>query len=174
MALSRPSPPSWEAVSLRQVIDEGLAFVAPRCAGARVRVVRQIDAALPPLSADRTQLVQVVVNLALNAIQAMPDGGVLRVEARPDPVGIALAVEDDGVGMDDEVLAKVFDPFFTTKREGEGTGLGLVVVHGIVTLHGGTMQVQSERGRGTRMTLRLPLHPPLGAEHRRKVPRAVG
>lgn len=160
MVLAKPSTPTLEAVSWREIIEEGLSFVAPRASVARVRVVHQLDAVLPAFSADRTQLVQVVVNLALNAIQAMPDGGVLRIEAGSDPMGVSLVVEDDGIGMDDDVLARVFDPFFTTKREGEGTGLGLVVVHGIVSLHGGTMEVRSVRGAGTRMTVHLPLRRP--------------
>jgi two-component system NtrC family sensor kinase len=97
------------------------------------------------------------VNLVVNAIQAMPEGGTLRIATRAAGSHVVLTVEDTGVGMDRAVLEKVFTPFFTTKDIHEGTGLGLPVVHGIVTSHGGTICVHSTPGQGTRFEICLPM-----------------
>ncbi len=108
------------------------------------------------ISADATQIQQVLVSLAVNGRDAMPQGGKLlvRVEAGRDEH--SLIVEDSGVGMDADVRARIFEPFFTTKARGRGTGLGLSVVHGIVSNHGGSVDVQSRPGIGTRFVVRLP------------------
>jgi len=99
----------------------------------------------------------VVVNLVVNAIQAMPHGGILTVETRVHGRQILLAVEDTGTGMSEEVMKQIFIPFFTTKGAGHGTGLGLPAVHGIVTSHGGTIQVHSRPGLGSRFEVTLPV-----------------
>jgi CheY-like chemotaxis protein len=119
---------------------------------------------------DSTQVHQVVMNLASNAVQAMPQGGVLRVAletarfeaARLATVGsivpgdyIVLGVSDTGTGIPEDVLERMFDPFFTTKEVGVGTGLGLSLVHGIVTSVGGAIEVATERGKGTTFTVHL-------------------
>ena len=125
---------------------------------------------LPALWADADQLQEVFLNLALNAADAMPDGGVLRIEARPVERGrpgdpgdagrfLAVVFEDTGQGIRPEHLDRVFDPFFTTKEVGEGTGLGLSVSYGIVKEHGGWIEVESEVDLGTRVTVNLPLAP---------------
>ena len=114
--------------------------------------------------ADRTQLEQVVMNLAVNARDAMPDGGTLTVAALSDGEFAILSVIDDGLGMDEETVARIYEPFFTTKPVGEGSGLGLSTVHGIVGQSGGTIEVESAPGAGTIFTIRLPLaHPALFA-----------
>ena len=135
----------------------------------RVRVVAEI-AAEHVVSADATLISQVLLNLALNARDAMPQGGRLDIrsdfatveksgelhhDARPGEY-VRLTVEDSGQGMAPEVLARVFEPFFTTKPIGQGTGLGLAMVHGIMTQHRGWVEVQSAVGRGTRFNLYLP------------------
>jgi len=106
---------------------------------------------------DRGQLEQVLTNLALNGADAMPDGGRLEVATWADNGQVGLTVRDDGTGMDDATRARIFEPFFTTKGE-LGTGLGLSVVHGIVTSHGGSIEVDTEPGRGTTFWVRLPRH----------------
>jgi CheY-like chemotaxis protein len=121
--------------------------------------------------ADVAQMEQVVINLAVNAQEAMPGGGQLRIEleeqeiedARPPPAPglvpgpyVVLEVSDTGAGMTPEVLEHVFEPFFTTKRQGEGTGLGLAIVHGIVQQHGGQVAVESAPGRGSTFRVYLP------------------
>jgi len=97
------------------------------------------------------------VNLVVNALQAMPDGGRLTVKTDLGPGSILLVVEDTGIGMTEDVAQKLFVPFFTTKDVGQGTGLGLPVAHGIVASHGGTIRVESSPGSGTRFTIQLPL-----------------
>jgi len=99
------------------------------------------------------------VNLVVNAIQAMPAGGRVRIDTYAVDQQVVLSIEDDGVGMSADVLKKIFIPFFTTKDVHEGTGLGLPVVHGIVTSHGGTVSVESAPGRGARFEIRLPQAP---------------
>lgn len=112
---------------------------------------------------NRTELEQVLVNLTMNAIHAMPGGGTLRVSvgsapARGEqPAAVCIEVEDEGVGIPEENLGRVFDPFFTTKGVGEGTGLGLSVSYGIVCDHQGQIDVSSKVGRGSRFSVRLPL-----------------
>jgi PAS domain S-box-containing protein len=109
---------------------------------------------------DPGRLEQVLVNLAVNAADAMPDGGTLLLRTKPDADGVVLEVNDSGVGMSRDVAERVFEPFFTTKEAGAGTGLGLAVVHGIITSAGGTVSVASEPGSGTSFRIWLPQQEP--------------
>jgi two-component system, cell cycle sensor histidine kinase and response regulator CckA len=111
---------------------------------------------LLPVLADRAQLEQVLVNLAVNARDAMPDGGTLAIAVAGTADGVRITVVDDGTGMLEEVRDRAFEPFFTTKDPGQGTGLGLATVHGIVTDSGGTVDITSAPGRGTSVTIFLP------------------
>ena len=108
------------------------------------------------VEADRTQLMQALVNVLMNSIQAAPRGGVIAVRARPEEARVGIRIEDNGGGIPPEVLSKVCDPFFTTKPEGEGTGLGLAITLGIARAHGGDLAIESELGKGTAVTLWLP------------------
>ena len=110
-----------------------------------------------PVRADHHQLEQVLLNLILNARDAMPEGGRVTVETGRDGQTAVLTVHDTGVGMDQQTLRRAFEPFFTTKEVGQGTGLGLSVVHGIVAQIGGQIQADSQPGRGSVFTLRLPI-----------------
>jgi len=101
------------------------------------------------------------MNLAVNARDAMTDGGTLTIAALSDGQFATLSVIDDGVGMDENTVARIYEPFFTTKPVGEGSGLGLSTVHGIVGQSGGTIEVESAPGAGTIFTIRLPLAHPL-------------
>ncbi|MBI5864242.1 MAG: PAS domain S-box protein [Planctomycetes bacterium] len=124
--------------------------------------------------ADRVQLGQVLINLALNAHDAMPDGGTLRLSVAKRPpldgadaaaeASVAIAVADTGIGMTPDVQARIFDPFFTMKSRGRGTGLGLAIVHGIVKEHGGHIEVQSQPGQGSTFTVVLPTIPAVSSE----------
>ncbi len=140
-----------------------------------IRIALQTEDGLPPVCADRGQLEQVIMNLAVNGRDAMPSGGTLTIETRA-PTGaersaradgesdrgesVWLVVSDTGTGMAPEVIAHVFEPFFTTKEPGRGTGLGLATVHGIVTQTGGHVTIDSRPGAGTTVTITLP-----AAEH---------
>jgi len=137
-----------------------LLFLESRWEKKGIRVVRELHPELPTITADPAQLQQVLVNLVVNAEQAMPEGGTLTLATAPGEDTVRLRVEDTGVGMDDEVCEKAFLPFFTTKDVNEGTGLGLAVVHGIVTAHGGTIRVSSEPGRGSTFEVELPVDEP--------------
>ncbi len=115
---------------------------------------------LPWIEADPTQIQQVLLNLVLNARDAMPDGGTLSIQVQPDPSDdqrVQLIVRDTGYGMTPEIRSRAFEPFFTTKGEERGTGLGLATVHGIVESHGGVVQVESEVGGGTSFIISFPL-----------------
>ncbi|WP_375769273.1 ATP-binding protein [Archangium gephyra] len=113
---------------------------------------------LPPILGQPRQIGQVVLNLLVNAVQAVPgQGGVVKVRTRAEEGEVVVEVRDNGVGMTKEVLGQLFQPFFTTKPVGEGTGLGLAVAYGIITGHGGRIEVESEPGRGTCFTVRLPV-----------------
>lgn len=157
MLFARQMPPQKTLVDLNAVIEDGLVFLESRCAKCGIRVQRRLSRHLPPITADPSQLNQVFVNLLVNAIQAMPEGGTLKIATRVTRQRIVLVVEDEGIGMSEEVLEKIFVPFFTTKDVHEGTGLGLPVVHGIVTAHGGTIAVKSSPGQGARFEVYLPL-----------------
>jgi signal transduction histidine kinase len=118
----------------------------------------QVDESLPPLHVDADQMKQVLLNLAINACEAMPDGGTLRIHIRPaeTPREVEIRVEDTGTGIPKENLGRLFTPFFTTKQIGKGTGLGLPIAYGIVKLHHGRIGVESEPGRGSVFTITLP------------------
>ncbi len=159
LVFARQEPPRKEVVNLNDVVREGLFFLEARCAKAGISVIYALDPELPLIAADASQLNQVVVNLVVNALQAMPDGGRLSVRTRVEEGDVCLEVEDSGAGMSTEVLQRVFVPFFTTKDVGEGTGLGLPVVHGIISSHDGTVRIESAPGQGTRVDVLLPRTP---------------
>ena len=166
MLFARQMPPQKTRVDLNAVIEEALYLLESRCSGAGIALVRRLSGRLPAITADRSQLHQVLVNLAVNAIQAMPAGGTLTVGTRASGRHVVLRVEDNGIGMNKEALDRIFIPFYTTKDINEGTGLGLPVVHGIVTSHGGTIDVTSAPGVGTRFEIRLPKAAPAPQEER--------
>jgi signal transduction histidine kinase len=143
-------------VNLNQLVEEVLNFFKSRCAQEGVELICSLSPNLPGVDADLSQLNQVVINLIVNALQAMPQGGDLKIQTSCEGNHVLLIVEDTGIGMSDEVLEKIFTPFFTTKEVGQGTGLGLPVVHGIITSHGGSVSVKSKMGRGTRFEIQLP------------------
>ncbi len=164
MMFARQTPPKKMLVNLNQLVQEGLYFLEARCARQGVEVVRILDSDLPEITADSAQLHQVLVNLAVNAVQAMPRGGKLTLRTARSEDRISLVVEDTGTGMDEKVLKRIFMPFFTTKEVGQGLGLGLAVVHGIVSGHRGSIKVQSKPGEGSRFEVILPVSSPADKE----------
>lgn len=161
-------------VTKLEAVVGGLMEMIRRLVGDRITVDCKLAEDTPPVLVDVPQIEQVVMNLVVNARDAMPEGGTLSVVVQALDIApgsdhgrltgapgrcAALQVSDTGVGMSQDVAARVFEPFFSTKAEDRGTGLGLSTVHGIVAHHGGTIAVQTERGRGTRFTVVLPSAP---------------
>jgi signal transduction histidine kinase len=149
-------------VSLEQLLDRALALLEGRLHRSGVEVTRVVDGGPLFLSGDRDQLTQVFITLIGNAIDAMPEGGVLTIETglHGGDNGLRCAgvdVVDTGRGIPPERLPDIFQPFYTTMPDGVGTDLGLPISRRIVEAHGGTLQAQNEPGRGTRMIVRLPL-----------------
>ncbi len=140
---------------LVEVIEEMVDFFTPTAQQANITIKRYLPADLPAVPLDQEMFKLALLNLMLNAEQAMPNGGELTIQAMREPEGISLSLIDTGNGMSPEVLARVFRPFFSTKPG--GTGLGLPTSRRIVEAHGGSIEVQSEVGRGTKFTLRLPV-----------------
>lgn len=155
---ARQSPPSKELLDINGVVRDTLTLVHKQAERADVVIEEQLAATLPAVLGDRNQLAQVLVNLSLNAIEAMPEGGLLSVSTRAVDGRVVIVVRDTGCGIKAEDLDRVFDPFFTTKPPGEGTGLGLSVSYGTVEQHGGELTVESREGVGTTMTVVLPIH----------------
>ena len=160
LIFAREMPPQKIKVNLNQLVEEALNFFRSRCTQEGVELTCSLSPNLPEVDADLSQLNQVVVNLIVNALQAMPQGGDLRIQTLYEDNQVLLIVEDTGIGMSEEVLGKIFTPFFTTKEVGKGTGLGLPLVHGIITSHGGSVRVKSKVGRGTRFEIQLPIAKP--------------
>ncbi len=156
LVFARQAPPHKTHVNLNQIVQDGLYFFEARCAKEGIELIRQLSPDMPEITADPGQLNQLLVNLVVNSLQSMPGTGKITVQTRFSKNNVYLIVEDTGTGMSKEVLDKIFVPFFTTKDVGHGTGLGLPVVYGIVTAHGGTIDVNSKPGRGTRFEIQLP------------------
>jgi two-component system NtrC family sensor kinase len=159
MLFARQQPTRRLQVNLNDVVRDGLYFLESRCVTSGIHLKRELQPDLPAVMGDPAQLHQVLVNLVVNAIQAMPEGGFLTVQTLCDNDHVLLRVEDSGTGIPQDVLENIFLPFFTTKDVGQGTGLGLAVVHGIVTSHGGTVKAESELGRGSCFEIHLPATP---------------
>ncbi|MHB8910564.1 MAG: ATP-binding protein [Syntrophales bacterium] len=151
-----PKEPHRERQSIEAIVEHALRLLAPDLSARKVTVMREYEPGLPSIPVDRDQLSQVFINILLNAIQSMGEGGEIRIvlRRRVPPPGIEASVTDTGAGIPAEDLEKVFEPFFSRKRK--GTGLGLAIVHQIVTGHQGEIGVESEAGRGTTFRIVLP------------------
>ncbi|RLA82075.1 MAG: hypothetical protein DRG36_00215 [Deltaproteobacteria bacterium] len=165
----RPQAPVFRTIDLRAPLREVLSFVAPLLEENGIRMVERISRSPLEIEGDGELLKQVFYNVVLNAVQAMPEGGTLRVSTtrrRSRIKGqrmVEVVVADSGVGIPPEDLQRIFSPFFTTKER--GTGLGLTVVHRIVEVHGGLVEVESEVGKGTTFRISIPLK---GGSRRRR------
>ena len=157
MIFSRQMPRQLSKTNLNHIIENILYFIDVRFQSRGITIVKQLDNDLPDLFADEVQLSQVIVNLITNSVHAMPDGGEIEVITKTKGNNVALIVQDSGVGMAPEVKDKIFEPFFTTKPVGQGTGLGLSVVQGIIDSHHGKISVKSAPDKGSRFEILLPL-----------------
>jgi two-component system NtrC family sensor kinase len=157
---SRSEHPEFEPLAIAPLVHDTLKLVRNQLTLSGIQVEEEFPADLPAIHGDRKTLQQVFLNLFINAIQAMLDGGTLSLKAYPSEDGQWLKVEvrDTGVGIEPGHLPRIFDPFYTTKQVGRGTGLGLSVTYGIVEKHGGHIEVQSRKGKGSTFTVILPVH----------------
>ena len=155
-------------VNVNTLIDDSLNFISNQISLQEIEVIRQYSE-LPPITADPQQLRQVFLNILVNACEAMPKGGkiIVRTSYLKDEEKVHVEIEDTGMGIDKEVLDKIFDPFFTTKEK--GTGLGLSVVYGIVNAHKGDLKIESKKGEGTKVIIKLPLRLERGEEKTEKI-----
>jgi two-component system, NtrC family, sensor kinase len=157
LLFSRRQDGDADRAPLREAIDRSLTLLAHHLSTHGVAVEVACEPADVAVQGDAGQLQQALVALLINAADAMPDGGTVRVEARREADGgVRLAVADTGVGIAAADLPHLFEPFFTTKPQGQGVGLGLSVVYGIAQRHGATVDVASEPGRGATFTMRFP------------------
>ncbi|HYR45088.1 MAG TPA: ATP-binding protein [Terriglobia bacterium] len=155
LSLSRKDPITWRIVSLNEAI-RATGKLLSETLDRNIRLEFELSTDSTSIKADETQVEQVVLNLAINARDAMPEGGLLKFTTRVAGDRVTVRVADSGMGIDREILPKIFDPFFTTKDKSKGTGLGLSVVYGIVKQIGGTIDVKSEVGAGTEFLLTFP------------------
>jgi two-component system sensor histidine kinase HydH len=143
-------------VNLNEVVEELTDFFGPMARASDIEIKSYVPPDLPPLALNRDMFKQALLNLLLNAQQAMPTGGEIALLARAEPNQVVFDLIDTGIGMSQEVVAKAFRPFYST-RSG-GTGLGLPTTRKIIEAHGGTLDVQSEVGRGTKFTIHMPIY----------------
>ena len=158
LLFARETVPKRRALNLNDVVANGLYFLASRCTKAGIDLRSELSDSVPDFVADQSQLIQVLTNLVVNSIQAMPNGGSLTVRTSCENDCVLLTVSDTGTGITEEVRQKMFNPFFTTKSDDQGTGLGLSVIHGIVETLGGNIKVESVVGRGTTFTIHFPVN----------------
>jgi two-component system, NtrC family, sensor kinase len=157
LEFSRQSEANMELVDLNKVLQDTLSLLERQALFFNINVVRNLDAALPSVMADRSQLQQLFMNILMNAVQAMNEKGTVTLGTRRNGSGqVEVAVSDTGCGIPADKIDRIFDPFYTTKPADEGTGLGLSIAYGIVTRHGGTISVDSALGWGSTFTIRLP------------------
>ena len=154
LEIARPSDIKPRPTDISFLLNSSLRLVQQEAEAAGVRIKTTIAPEIAPFTLDPDRLTQALLNLYINAIQAMAEGGQLTVSARGTTAGLELIVNDSGAGIPDEALSKIFDPYYTSKTT--GTGLGLAVVQKVVEAHGGTIRVQSTAEGGTRFTITLP------------------
>ena len=158
LSFARKRPSEQRDVDLVWAIGNVLDMLLEKFTSHGIHVVQEYSPDLPQVLADSDHITQVLLNLLLNACQAMPEGGTLTLKLCPKGDMLELSVQDTGTGIPEDQVSKIFDPFFTTKAVGEGTGLGLTVVHGILQENNGTIRVNSIPGQGSTFIISLPVY----------------
>ena len=155
---SRQSKSHTELVDLNKVLEDTLFLLTKQALFFNIKLVRNLAPELPRVMADGAQFQQVLMNILMNAVQAMDERGTIAiVTRRGTPDCVEVTISDTGQGIPPEQIDRIFDPFFTTKASGKGTGLGLSIAYGIVSTHHGTISVRSEVGKGSTFTIRMPI-----------------
>ena len=154
---ARQSPPALRETDINDVVTRSLELVVNSAQLKQIKIIQELAPGLPKFKADPDQLQQVCINLILNAVQAMTDGGTLTLRTAFEKGQIKLEVQDTGSGISPENMKKLFTPFFTTKKEVKGVGLGLAVSYGIVQRHNGKILVESKEREGTTFSIFLPV-----------------
>jgi two-component system NtrC family sensor kinase len=158
LVFSRQSKSNIQLLDLNKVIEDTLFLVTKQALFFNINLVQDLAFDLPRVLADGSQCQQVFMNILMNAVQAMDERGTITIVTRcVAPHSVEVAISDTGHGIPADQIDRIFDPFFTTKASGTGTGLGLSIAYGIVTTHHGTISVQSEVGKGSTFTVRLPI-----------------
>jgi two-component system sensor histidine kinase HydH len=156
MSLTRSASLSLAPIDIEGLLHEQLTLLQAEIKERNISVVFDVEQRVEPVLGDRDRLIQVIINILLNSIQAMEEGGVLTLKCtNMDSGTVHVVVSDNGPGMTNEILDQVFDPYFTTKKE--GSGIGLSISQKIVTDHGGRISIESELGQGTWVTIELPV-----------------
>ena len=163
LTFARQAPLNPQKNDLAGVVERCLLLVGHQCELQQVDVETHMDPGMPPVCCDAGQIQQVILALLMNALEAMPHGGRLKLETVYDPQRreARIIVSDDGMGIPEDVLPHIFEPFFTTKVEGKGVGLGLAIAFGIIQQHEGNIEVTSTQQKGTTFTVTLPEEPKL-------------
>jgi two-component system sensor histidine kinase HydH len=151
---ARPREPQRELHDLLEIVRHAVTLMQSDVRAKGIQIVRDLPATLPPLLVDRDMLLQTLLNILLNAVEAMESGGVLEIRLTEGPSWVELAIQDTGRGIAPDHLGRLFDPFFTTKPQ--GTGLGLAIAQRVIQAHDGEIVVDSAPGQGTTVTIRLP------------------
>jgi two-component system NtrC family sensor kinase len=157
LGFARRMEPHLEDVDINEVLHETITFLESYARTNNIAIEKELGNDLPIIASDRAQLQQVFLNLITNAIDEIGKDGLVCVSSWRINSDIAVSVRDNGRGIPKEYHARVFEPFFTTKPGGKGTGLGLSITHNIVQNMGGTITLESEKGKGTTFTVRLPI-----------------
>jgi two-component system NtrC family sensor kinase len=155
---ARESKPEKELLNMNKIITETITILKKHVNFQNITITLNLDSNMPDSGMDKNQMRSVINNLAINAADAMLEGGVLSIKSLFIDNTIIVEISDTGIGIDEETLNKIFDPFFTTKETGKGTGLGLAVIYGIVDRHRGNIEVKSKVNKGTTFTMKMPLY----------------
>jgi two-component system NtrC family sensor kinase len=176
LTFSRTTPINLQATNLNQVLDQSLRLIQHQLDLAGIQVQPQLDPELPHVVCDGAQIEQVLLALMVNAMDAMPQGGNLwlTTEASKEDNTVRVIVRDDGTGISPEILPRMFEPFLTTKETGRGVGLGLAISRSILERHNGSIEVQSELGRGTTFTITLPWEAEIESQSPKEITAAAG
>lgn len=159
LEFSRTDRAGLTDLEIGNVLERTLNLIKNQMVVAQIRIEKRIAPDLPAVQGKRQDLQQAFVNILLNAVQAMPDGGTITIRADRGPDGyLQIDIADNGLGIQPEALEHIFDPFYTTKRSSQGTGLGLSIVYNIIRTHGGYVEVKSKVGQGTTFSIYLPIH----------------